>query len=70
MSVRNRLGVPKRVMHMQVERLRLIGCTLVQISEALCYSKAGVSRILRELGVRKGRGTCSHADVAVKREIV
>ena len=68
MSVRNRLDIPKPVAYGQIERLRLIGCTLPQIAEALCYSKARVSAILRELGVRKVRGTCSHRDVAVKSE--
>lgn len=68
MSVQNRLGIPKPIAYAQIERLRLIGCTLPEIAEALGYSKQRVSVILRDLGVKVG-GTRPHRDVAIKRDI-
>lgn len=67
MSAPSQLGIPKRIAYSQIERLRLIGCTLREIAEAMGYSKARVSIILRELGIAKVHGTRSHRDIAVKR---
>lgn len=62
----NRLGIPKRVMYGQIQRLYQIGCTQVQIAEAFGYSRPRICEILRLLGLVDHGVLGSHRRIAIR----